>query len=349
MQLQVLPGRGLSAFALGELTRTDQLMCVGMTLVDCVACISELGQRNQLSKTEIKYTAGVSACTLRAYGYCIALSIGKGRVMVQLSEEGILLHFARGNARNQADALPLEEQRLECIEVTRFQRVALSYERNEFAGPEHRPTHAELAAAFGPTLPGRWDNDDYVLSYPGIEFLFSLHEHAGKQPAELPEGVVMLCSRIILRPTRALRSIPLAPPNEHYMQPIVYVLGSSEILFPSRQATLSLGCTAQEATMLLGSPESVYRKPVDRVKIHSGDERVRPHFIYNYFRLGFDLLFDEGDLAKIILRTNYPNHTLFARYHPANFLIVDRNSSVVATFSTTVTTSAFSTHLSPAL
>merc|ERR1719382_1124553 len=69
-----------------------------------------------------------------------------------------------------------------------------------------------------------------------------------------------------------------------------------------------------------GPPEEVCVKDVDAVRIHSASilpsHSTGPDYYYNYFRLGFDVLFDGQThlVKKVVLHTNPPTHELFSRY-----------------------------------
>lgn len=76
----------------------------------------------------------------------------------------------------------------------------------------------------------------------------------------------------------------------------------------------------------LGSPNRVFFKSEDKMKIHSpsSHRRVqtkRSDFFFNYFTLGLDILFDARTqrCKKIILHTNYPGHYNFNMYHRCEF------------------------------
>ncbi|KAI4467632.1 hypothetical protein MML48_2g00013289 [Holotrichia oblita] len=87
-----------------------------------------------------------------------------------------------------------------------------------------------------------------------------------------------------------------------------------------------LGQTAQDVATSLGSPNMVFYKSEDKMRIHSpnANRRVtvtRSDYFFNYFTLGIDILFDARNhiVKKIVLHTNYPGHYNFNMYQRCEF------------------------------
>ena len=102
---------------------------------------------------------------------------------------------------------------------------------------------------------------------------------------------------------------------------------------------VQFGDHCQDVMSKLGAPARVFYKQEDKMRIHgirgtplnpgaslnnASPESVQPpqsDFFFNYFTLGFDVLFDaETNRAKkFILHTNYPGHCDFNIYHRCYF------------------------------
>ncbi|XP_076673685.1 PHAF1 protein CG7083 isoform X4 [Andrena cerasifolii] len=86
------------------------------------------------------------------------------------------------------------------------------------------------------------------------------------------------------------------------------------------------GDTCEDVLSALGAPSRVFFKAEDKMRIHSPhahkrDKIRRSDFIYNYFTLGLDVLFDAKTqcVKKFVLHTNYPGHYNFNMYHRCEF------------------------------
>lgn len=100
-------------------------------------------------------------------------------------------------------------------------------------------------------------------------------------------------------------------------------------------ATVHFDDTCQDVLSVIGSPNNVYYKTDDKIKIHnpsptnSSNQRSqdKSDFYYNYVNFGMDILFDgqSHTVKKFILHTNFPCHYLFDSYFPCNFELLVRN------------------------
>lgn len=96
----------------------------------------------------------------------------------------------------------------------------------------------------------------------------------------------------------------------------------------------------------LGPPDEIFRKRPSKLQIHSHQPpSVQKHtdFIFhNYFKLGFDLLYDHspsnvskfGTLVKIILHCNSPTGISFGTYEKSPFIIPKWNIDSSSSFDT---------------
>uniref|UniRef100_A0A8C4Z1W7 Phagosome assembly factor 1 n=1 Tax=Gadus morhua TaxID=8049 RepID=A0A8C4Z1W7_GADMO len=96
----------------------------------------------------------------------------------------------------------------------------------------------------------------------------------------------------------------------------------------SVERKIFFGDSCQDVMGALGSPNKVFYKSEDKMKIHSPS----PHkqvpskcndYFFNYFPLGVDILFDSTThlVKKFVLHTNFPGHYNFNIYHRCDFRI----------------------------
>lgn len=97
------------------------------------------------------------------------------------------------------------------------------------------------------------------------------------------------------------------------------------VLFSTRSSwTLDFNSSTQDVLQALGEPDVIFPKSEDPLSIHKAEETLNLDYFYNYFRFGFDVLFD-GTLhtvKKYILWTNMPSQPLFTKYEKCNFQIM---------------------------
>merc|ERR1712088_85080 len=86
------------------------------------------------------------------------------------------------------------------------------------------------------------------------------------------------------------------------------------------------GDSAQDVVCAIGAPARTFYKSEDKMKIHSPNafRKSASHksgYFYNYFTLGFDILFDSrtNRVKKFVLHTNFPGHYNFNMYHRCQF------------------------------
>lgn len=114
------------------------------------------------------------------------------------------------------------------------------------------------------------------------------------------------------------------------------------------------GDSVQDVISAVGAPARIFYKAEDKMKIHSPNAHKKAatqksDYFYNYFTLGFDVLFDakRNAVKKFVLHTNYPGHYNFNMYHRCQFelpLYQENSSSGTQQFisTTPITVTAFS-------
>lgn len=270
-------------------------------------------------------------------------------LVILLSEDGIRLSFDSSS------------QRLKVIEVTDMSKVKLTYCGSTFCSPEVLPTRQQIDDCFGATHPGEYDASQqmFVLHFRGLSFSFladpkcKLDAALGSSPTgQLPNGSSPLVSRMAIYYGNSLadtRPPPLPPccfGNQSFLEGLEVLregdttLGVRLTLLTEAYETSRLsgpiqkkltrcvhfGDSVQDVVWALGSPNKVFYKEEDKMKIHAQDShrllaaRASDYF-YNYFTLGMDVLFDAQRhvVKKIVLQSNYPGHFNFQQYYRCPF------------------------------
>ena len=204
------------------------------------------------------------------------------------------------------------DQRLRLIEVLDFYKVPLVYKNQDVVkvkqhdaqpGPSFRHVYNRL---FGPSYPGEYipppltsrsSYGTYVLSYPGISFLFPLQDTAWSNQcdfvallsssAALPATTMAIFQgsswpevrgRLFMQQPQYPRFPALIGKNRELVSDEVeefrvYGAGKMEAVrraSPAARIVLSR-TTAQDLVAEFGPPDAVYRKNDRRISIHRGD------------------------------------------------------------------------------
>ncbi|XP_075546705.1 phagosome assembly factor 1 isoform X3 [Dermacentor variabilis] len=270
-------------------------------------------------------------------------------LVILLSEDGIRLSFDSSS------------QRLKVIEVTDMSKVKLAYCGSTFCSPEVLPTRQQIDDCFGATHPGEYDASQqmFVLHFRGLSFSFladpkcKLDAALGSSPTgQLPNGSSPLVSRMAIYYGNSLTDTRPPPlplccfGNQSFLEALEVLregdttLGVRLTLLTEAYETSRLsgpiqkkltrcvyfGDSVQDVVWALGSPNKVFYKEEDKMKIHAQDShrllaaRASDYF-YNYFTLGMDVLFDAQRhvVKKIVLQSNYPGHFNFQQYYRCPF------------------------------
>ncbi|XP_049522136.1 LOW QUALITY PROTEIN: phagosome assembly factor 1-like [Dermacentor silvarum] len=270
-------------------------------------------------------------------------------LVILLSEDGIRLSFDSSS------------QRLKVIEVTDMSKVKLTYCGSTFCSPEVLPTRQQIDDCFGATHPGEFDASQqmFVLHFRGLSFSFladpkcKLDAALGSSPTgQVPNGSSPLVSRMAIYYGNSLTDTRPPPlplccfGNQSFLEALEVLregdttLGVRLTLLTEAYETSRLsgpiqkkltrcvyfGDSVQDVVWALGSPNKVFYKEEDKMKIHAQDShrllaaRASDYF-YNYFTLGMDVLFDAQRhvVKKIVLQSNYPGHFNFQQYYRCPF------------------------------
>ncbi|KAL3224110.1 hypothetical protein MRX96_026694 [Rhipicephalus microplus] len=256
-------------------------------------------------------------------------------LVILLSEDGIRLSFDSSS------------QRLKVIEVTDMSKVKLTY--------------CKLTTALvPPTLESMMPASRCLCcTFRGLSFSFladpkcKLDATLGSSPTgQLPNGSSPLVSRMAIYYGNSLADTRPPPlplccfGNQSYLEGLEVLregdttLGIRLTLLTEAYETSRLsgpiqkkltrsvhfGDSVQDVVWALGSPNKVFYKEEDKMKIHAQDShrllaaRASDYF-YNYFTLGMDVLFDAQRhvVKKIVLQSNYPGHFNFQQYYRCPF------------------------------
>lgn len=249
-------------------------------------------------------------------------------------------------------------QRLKAIEVFNMKSIKLKYCALHFNSPEVAPSIEQIEHSFGATHPGVYDaaKQLFALHFRGLSFYFPVDSKLqpgyahGLGSLHFPNGSSPVVSKMALycggnisesRPP----PLPISCYNQHlYLENAtvlrnsagtrglklqLYTEASVRSMEPRKQCMTKevlFGDSCQDVTTNLGSPNSVFFKSEDKMKIHSPNahrraQAKRSDFFFNYFTLGIDILFDARTqrCKKILLHTNYPGHYNYNMYHRCEF------------------------------
>ncbi len=208
------------------------------------------------------------------------------------------------------------------------------------------PTLRVLYRLFGPTFPGKFDTDldSYILSYRGLSFAFPVPHQAVKPqeiPLTLPDGTEPLATRLLIHVGPDLRKIDL--PREMRITDChayisLHICGSNGACVGFTVQMLPSNClfqyndTVQHVLSELGMPSSTYDKLEDKMKIHrksyksikQKQKSSAPDYFFNYFDLGMDILFDgkTHTVKKVVVHTNIPGQSDFNQYRRCHYHII---------------------------
>ncbi|KAF6023009.1 C16orf70 [Bugula neritina] len=271
-------------------------------------------------------------------------------LVLNLSRDGIKLIFDPYN------------QRLKMIEINDMEKVSLKYHGKHFNSPTVSPTIEQINQSFGSTTPCTEIFDEnkqrFVMNFRGLAFFFSADDaqthpeggaRSGYRRLSSPSGIIKVTKLQIYHGASFTESqapeIPLSVYNgicflvkadveraNNMFSSLkltlnTHKLGADNEEIRQFQTSITFGLPAQEVDSRLGAPTKIYYKSHDKMKIHSPVDRQREglksDYIYNYFSLGLDLIFDGAShkLKKILLHTNYPGHYNFNIYMRCNFTI----------------------------
>ncbi|PRP82003.1 hypothetical protein PROFUN_10497 [Planoprotostelium fungivorum] len=287
LMLELTPGRSLGSFYLG---------------MPISEAISYIQQKNKtISHAELKYSDTKP------------LSVD---IVVDLNEDGIMLRFEPST------------QKLCTLEVYQVPRVILSYSGIVFNSSDRPPTLVNIYETFGPTHPGVYDpqNGIYSLHYPGLSFSFPIPKKYENlymssteiPPMEFPDRSTPVTCRIHLYSGSIHQPQVLDhPPTSLYYEPIEASV-TRGLYFTKRKCGIDFSSSTQDVLSILGTPSRVFYKAEDKMRIHTNSYNGLgcADYFYNYFQMGFDILFDirTHRVKKFILHTNFPSHVQFNQY-----------------------------------
>ncbi|XP_067119655.1 phagosome assembly factor 1-like [Centruroides vittatus] len=344
LELEVVPERSLS--------NEYWEVVLGMTFSHVVQSIQQ--QINRIKNVQVLYNEKNPL---------------KADLVIKMCEDGIQLRFD-----------PVS-QRLKIIEVNNLNKVKLKYCSIVFCSPEIPPTIEQIDHTFGATHPGEYDASHqlFILSFRGLSFSFPVDPRfqpnytQGMESFHFPLGTSPTVAKMCIYSGNNLAetkppSLPLSNFYNHcYLDKLEVLreknktvgvklhliseaLGSNKLRELRKQTVtkvLSLGDTVQDVCSAIGSPNKVFYKADDKMKIHLPNSHKlitysSSDYFYNFFTLGMDILFDARihRVKKFILHTNYPGHYDFNIYLRCN-LSIDINCTNKENKSETLTITTF--------
>lgn len=198
---------------------------------------------------------------------------------------------------------------------------------------------------FGPTYPGKFIGDYYMLSYPGICFKFHIGKLKGPKFEENLSYLLNLnhdiaCEEILIFPHNSFDEfLSLLKQGNSMVQQGFKLkaniwLGLIELSLDDKRFTIKIGETSQQEVLnFLGPPDDTFNKLDSRLLIHNkllkrmnvdhSSNRILK--FHNYFKYGLDLLYDltgNGVLNKVILYNgNVIELSNFSHWNKCNYEI----------------------------
>ncbi|KAH6586014.1 hypothetical protein BASA50_000957 [Batrachochytrium salamandrivorans] len=227
-------------------------------------------------------------------------------------------------------------QRLASIEIYDFEPMVLTYEGVAFSSSSIIATFLLIYNTFGPTYPGEFDQEKlkYTLKYPGIAFVFMIPEtflsgmNSADLPITFPDGTTPVVSKMYIfnGPSLAETEVVKLGLHDIYYERVI-VNPCSGLKFTLRGGSVELGATCQDVLAEIGKPEDIVDKKQGKMDIHrntSDKLLMNPSYIWNYFSMGIDIVFDGTfhRVTKMILHTNMLGHHDVNKYAACNFDIV---------------------------
>ncbi|CAG0881077.1 unnamed protein product [Darwinula stevensoni] len=269
-------------------------------------------------------------------------------IIIRLSNDGIKLIF---DSRCQ---------RLKVIEVYSMKKLKLKYSGMSFNTPEISPTIEQIDQSFGATHPGVYDAEKqlYSLHFRGLSFYFPVEAKYQPQYAhglgsfQFPNGASPHVSKMRIYSGDDTNDVeaPLSPlccyHNHVYLEQLEVIRenhlthgvrlkvsceGTQKVMDLKKQMLghdIRFGESCQDVCSKIGSPQRIYYKAEDKMRIHSCSafktQAMKSDYFFNYFTLGLDILFDADTdtVKKFVLHTNYPGHYDFNMYHRCEFVLV---------------------------
>ncbi|XP_060533868.1 PHAF1 protein CG7083 [Cylas formicarius] len=278
-------------------------------------------------------------------------------MVINLPQDGIRLFFD-----------PVT-QRLKIILIFNMKLIKLKYCGLTFNSPELLPSIEQIEHSFGATHPGEYDSEKQVftLNFRGLSFYFPVESKYQKGSThnlaslQFPPGSSPVVSRMAIYSGSSVDQatspeLPLSCYHgQLYLQKaevlrgdgytkglcLKIMAGTNNRLIDSTKLQFErkvlLGQSVQDVVSALGAPSKVFYKSEDKMRIHAPNahRRVttnRSDYFFNYFTLGFDVLFDaRSHLAKkFVLHTNYPGHYNFNMYMRCEFELPLDSATVTA-------------------
>lgn len=235
---------------------------------------------------------------------------------VELPEDGIRMRFDP------------KFQRMKIIEVFDLSKANFICEKSlASVGKVGNLSHRAIISRFGMTFPGviLLDSREYILEYPGLSFSFPLPKDCDISLLSARERLYNLEEHIKVSDRIRLDSIKIDAERFYASKMFVYsgkdflefaethskilektreicqVHSGKGVYFPQKDKWIDFECSSQDILADFGSPSDIVQKP--------------GKFIFNYFHLGIDVVFESGssDVKKVVLHTNLVSRPEFNR------------------------------------
>ncbi|GMT02430.1 hypothetical protein PENTCL1PPCAC_24604 [Pristionchus entomophagus] len=199
-----------------------------------------------------------------------------------------------------------------------------------FCFPTTDSNHVEVSPGFGPNLRSLNYDKDFAPKLTKMTIFKGTQLTKNSEPLEVPQHAYAGQNRLILaEAVRARGRISgmcfLFTTEDKVKMATRGATNDYELVTLKR--TVHFGDHVTQVMATLGAPSKVFFKSDDKMSIHKGREKEtvepQPHFFFNYFSMGFDILFDFSTkcVIKFVLHTNIPGHYHFGIYNRCEFRV----------------------------
>ncbi|KAF8367913.1 hypothetical protein PRIPAC_85742 [Pristionchus pacificus] len=203
-----------------------------------------------------------------------------------------------------------------------------------FCFPTTNSNHVEVAPGFGPNLRSLKYDSNSAPTLTKMTIFKGTQLTKNSERLEVPQLAYSGQNRLILaeavREKERITGMCFLFTTEDKVKMATRGGASNDYELVTLKRTVNFGDHVTRVLATLGAPSKVFYKSDDKMSIHKvGEGRAKetvepqPHFFFNYFSMGFDILFDFSTkcVIKFVLHTNIPGHYHFGVYNRCEFRV----------------------------
>ncbi|GMR55855.1 hypothetical protein PMAYCL1PPCAC_26050, partial [Pristionchus mayeri] len=203
-----------------------------------------------------------------------------------------------------------------------------------FCFPTTNSNHVEVAPGFGPNLRSLKYDSNSAPTLTKMTIFKGTQLTKNSEPLDVPQLAYAGQNRLIL--AEAVRDklghgritgMCFLFTTEDKVKMATRSATANDYELVTLKRNVAFGDHVTQVLATLGAPSKVFYKSDDKMSIHKGRAKEtvepQPHFFFNYFSMGFDILFDFSTkcVIKFVLHTNIPGHYHFGVYNRCEFRV----------------------------